>query len=93
MPAICEARFYTLLFLFLTRVRIEDERAVVPNLLEVEHVVIEPAMASNEPLPMRCPPSQLSSTKRITELWSVTLWSTKFFFAQGEITRKGSLGP
>ncbi len=35
-----------------------------------------PAMASNEPWPMRSPPSQLSSMNFSTELWSVSVWST-----------------
>src|ERR1700691_3702904 len=61
--------------------------------LKLNMLVIEPAIASNEPPPILCPPSQLSSMKRITELWSVTVWSTKFFLAHGEITRNGSLGP
>jgi hypothetical protein len=30
---------------------------------------------------------------RITELWSVTVWSTQFRLAHGEITSKGNLGP
>jgi hypothetical protein len=55
--------------------------------------VSEFAMVSKEPWPMRTPPSQLSSMKRIAELWSVTVWSTKFRLAHGEITSKGNLGP
>lgn len=51
------------------------------------------AMASKEPCPMRCPASQLSSMNWMMELWSVTVWSTKFCFAHGEMTRRGSLGP
>src|SRR5215467_12760660 len=31
--------------------------------------------------------------KRITEVWSVTLWSTKFSRANGETTRNGCLMP
>ena len=42
---------------------------------------------------MRCPPSQLSSTNRVIEVWSVTLWSTKFCRAHGETISRGSLGP
>ena len=38
--------------------------------------LIDPAIASNEPWPRRCPPIQLSSMKRITLVWSVTVWST-----------------
>jgi hypothetical protein len=41
----------------------------------------EPASASNEPPPIRCPPSQLSSMKRRIEVWSVIALSTKFFLA------------
>jgi hypothetical protein len=54
---------------------------------------IELAIPSNDPWPIRVPPSQLSSTKRMIELWSVRVWSTKFARAQGEITSKGNLGP
>ena len=42
---------------------------------------MELAMASYEPEPMRCPFSQLSSTKRMTDVWSVSVPSTKFCFA------------
>jgi hypothetical protein len=35
--------------------------------------VSEFAMVSKDPWPMRTPPSQLSSMKRMTELWSVTV--------------------
>ncbi len=44
---------------------------------------MELASASNEPLPMRWPSSQLSSTKRMIEVWSVTVWSTKFCLGPG----------
>lgn len=54
---------------------------------------IEFAMVSNEPLPIRSPFSQLSSTKRMTEVWSVSVWSTKFCLAQGEMTISGWRGP
>ena len=33
--------------------------------------MIDPEVASKEPSPSRSPPSQLSSTKRITEAWSI----------------------
>ena len=52
----------------------------------------EPATSSNERSPIR-PSSQLSSTKRRIDDWSVSVWSTKFGLANGEITRSGSLGP
>src|SRR5215470_5337882 len=55
--------------------------------------LIGPAIASNEPWPMRCPPSQLSSMNRKTEDWSVMEWSTKFTRAQGETTSNGWRGP
>src|SRR5216684_2865869 len=42
-------------------------------LLKLNIWVMELASASNEPWPMRCPPSQLSSTNRVIEVWSVTL--------------------
>jgi len=42
-------------------------------LLKLNIWVMELASASNEPWPMRCPLSQLSSTKRMIEVWSVTL--------------------
>jgi len=35
-----------------------------------------PELASKEPAPMRVPPSQLSSMKRTTEVWSISVWST-----------------
>src|SRR6202051_1603337 len=54
---------------------------------------MELAIPSKEPWPIRWPSNQLSSTKRMIELWSVTEWSTKFCFAHGERTSKGCLGP
>jgi len=40
---------------------------------------------------MRCPPSQLSSTKRISDVWSVTVLSTKLRLANGEMAINGRL--
>lgn len=37
--------------------------------------------------------AQLISMKRMIEVWSVTVWSTKFGFAKGEATRNGRRGP
>ena len=55
---------------------------------------IEPAIVSNEPpVWMRVPPSQLSSTNFRIELWSTSVWSTKFFFANGETTSSGMRVP
>ena len=48
----------------------------VCGFLKSNMVMMEPAMASKEPLPIRWPPSQLSSIKRMIELWSVMVWST-----------------
>src|SRR4029077_8009211 len=61
--------------------------------LKLNICVMELAIPSKEPWPIRCPASQLSSTKRIIELWSVTVLSTKFSLAQGEMTSSGNLGP
>ena len=36
---------------------------------------------------------QLSSMNLMTEAWLVIVWSTKFVFAQGEMTSSGSRGP
>src|SRR5690242_55304 len=54
--------------------------------------VIGPAIASYDAPPIR-PSPQLSSIKRNAEVWSVSELSTKFDFANGEITRNGSLTP
>src|SRR5215469_11950121 len=51
--------------------------------LKFSMFVIGPARVSNDPPPIRCPLSQLSSINRITEDWSVTVWSTKFGLANG----------
>src|SRR5262249_41912364 len=51
-----------------------------------------PARSSNELSPMR-PVFQLSSMNRRMEVWSVTVWSTKFALAYGEITSSGRRGP
>lgn len=50
-----------------------------------------PATASMLP-GMRGRP-QLSSTNRMIEDWSVSVWSTALRLAQGEITRNGCRGP
>jgi hypothetical protein len=65
---------------------------VVPLLAEVEHVVERARQASNDWLPI-LPRLQLSSTKRRIEDWSVIELSTKFTFANGEITSSGWRGP
>src|ERR1019366_1052807 len=66
---------------------------LVLSLLKSNIWLMELAIASKEPLPIRCPPSQLSSMKWMTDVWSVTVRSTKFCFAYGEMTSNGSLGP
>ena len=50
--------------------------------LKSNKFVIDPAMASKDWLPIR-PTCQLSSMKRVIELWSATVWETKFSFANG----------
>src|SRR5580658_396692 len=62
-------------------------KSLSTSCLKLNICVMEFAIVSNEPAPMRSPSSQLSSTKWIVELWSVTEWSTKFRFAHGEITK------
>ena len=61
------------------------------RLVEVEHVVRVPAVASNDPA-MRGRP-QLSSMNRMIDDWSVSVWSTKLALANGEITSSGRRGP
>src|SRR5712671_4021209 len=63
-----------------------------PRLSNENRFRSEPALVSKEKLPI-LPVSQLSSMNRSTELWSVTVWSTKLDFAKGEITRSGWRGP
>ena len=41
--------------------------------LKSNNCVMEFAIPSNDPCPMRVPPSQLSSMKWMIELWSVTV--------------------
>src|ERR671939_939842 len=60
--------------------------------LKSNRLVSGPARTSKEPSPMR-PSCQLSSMNRITEVWSVLVWSTWFTRLHGEITRNGSRGP
>src|SRR5580704_8184669 len=75
---------------------VDGLRIRVPSLLiwlKLNIWLMELAMPSKEPWPIRCPPSQLSSMKRMTEVWSVAVWSTKFSSAHGEITIKGCRGP
>src|SRR5258708_16425993 len=55
--------------------------------------LMELAIPSKDPWPMRCPPSQLSSTNRMMGVWSATVCSTKFCFAQVELTSTGGLRP
>ena len=45
-----------------------------------------PEIASKEPPLIRCPPSQLSSMKRMIEAWFGQIAATKLARAQGEIT-------
>src|ERR1700722_2863007 len=52
-----------------------------------------PAFASNDPLPMRLPCSQLSSMNLGIEDWSLILWLTKLSRVQGEMTTIGRRGP
>ncbi len=52
-------------------------------------VMMLPALASNEPEPIRVPPSQLSSMNFVTDAWLIRVWSTKFERAYGEITMNG----
>lgn len=42
---------------------------------------------------MRCPPSQLSSMKGTTAVWSVRVRSKCFILAQGEMIKNGTRGP
>jgi hypothetical protein len=75
---------------------VEGLRIRVPSLLiwlKLNIWLMELAMPSNDPPPILCPLSQLSSTKRMTEVWSVTVWSTAFSSAHGEITISGCRGP
>ena len=62
---------------------------ITAALVKLNMFVKGPAMLSKEPPPMRWLERKTSSMKRVIELWSVTVESTAFFLAQGEITRKG----
>src|SRR3954454_16987040 len=50
------------------------------------------ASASNDWSPSR-PSRQLSSTKRVIEVWSVVAWLTELRRAYGEIASRGVRGP
>src|SRR5260370_25422769 len=53
--------------------------------------LIELAIPSQDPCPMRCPPSQLPSTNRMMAVWPVTLWSPQFSFAHGAMPSSACL--
>ena len=52
-----------------------------------------PALASNEPPPIRLPPSQLSSMKRMIDDWMMLRVVDVIDADQGEMTRNGWRGP
>ena len=61
-------------------------------LLKSNILSIFPAFASNDWFPS-LPNPQLSSIKRMIDVWSVMEWSTKFVFEYVEITNNGRWGP
>jgi len=72
-----------------------SRKIVGPGLLRLKSNMLRSdlAIASIDPLPSRLPLSQRFSMYLITDVWSVTLCSTKLTLASGEIMSNGSRRP
>jgi hypothetical protein len=70
----------------LTGAGIEDEAIFVPGLIEIKHLIDGLAIASKLPWPMRCPLTVVLDEAQHRRL-VVTVWSTKFSSAQGDIPK------